>query len=112
MGSETYSSPNFMYGPNLFIQRPIVGTTLFEGRIGYLVGASSGGTAELTTTNDKVVYASGIFTWAGGTNRHWNAGAVYTNRVVTLSGTKGSNSDKWETTIDLLNLKVGYGFEF
>ncbi len=103
---------DFVWGPNIFIQRPVGGTTLFEGRVGYLMGTGSGGSSELTATSDKTVYASGIFTWDAGYKRHWNAGLVYSNRVASLSGTKGSNTDKWDTTIDILNLTAGYGFEF
>ena len=101
-----------VYGPSFFLQAPLISSILFEGRVGYLMGSGSGGSAELAAKKNTLFYGQGAFVMPLSEKRSWQLGALYTSRTSTLEGTKGSNTDTWENLAESLYFRFGYNFEF
>jgi hypothetical protein len=101
-----------VYGPSFFLQTPLISSVLFEGRVGYLIGSGSGGSAELAAKKNTLLYMQGAFVIPHSEKRSWQLGALYTSRTSTLEGTKGSNKDTWENLAESLYFRFGYNIEF
>jgi hypothetical protein len=108
---EMTTASNISYGLNLFAQYPIVGNTLLQARLGYVMGTGSGQSGELTHKKDNSLYLNSNIEWPMMTGL-MNVGFNYRTRTSTVEGKRGAFDDKWDTTTGLLAFNIGYTWQF
>lgn len=105
------TASNISYGLNLFAQYPLIGSSLLQARIGYIMGSGVGQSGELTHKKDTSYYFNGQIEWSM-MNGLMNTGFNYRARTSTVEGKIGANTDRWDNSIGMLAFNVGYTWLF